>query len=191
MWLQLHAITLMTSRMALWDYDLGFFDILTDVFNFFDVTTLMTSAQVCQSWSEIARLEWNWRLRMLSCWVDETHHEHFWMTIHNTEGVLTGAFVNRILYRSFGLARVAILDIVVPRGQPEDILQILRDVGYSQQSGRMPGNPICNPKVKWTWTLFNTEAHRVLSWIYTHGLISHRNAHTSKCLKAEPERLCQ
>jgi len=157
------------------------FDIWTVVFSFFDITTLITSARVCRDWDSIAKHEWNLRFQMLNCWVDEAHQERFWTTIYEIHAALTGAFVNRMLYRSFSLARIAVLDIVVPLGKAEEILQVLRGAGYDKVGGARGGKAMRNKRVHSTRVLFNTTArfHVLLFWSYiAHRTTFHSNVHT-------------
>jgi len=168
--------------VAFQEFVVTMLDIWTVIFRFFDFTTLITSARVCSDWGYIARHEWNLRFQMLNCWVNEAHQERFWTTIYDTRAALTGAFVNRILYWSFSLARIAMLDIVVPLGKAEEILQVLRDAGYDKVGGARNGKVVRNGKVHSTRVLFNTTARsfRVLFfWIrIAHRPIFYSNVHT-------------
>ena len=144
--------------MALQEFEISLLDIWTVVFSFFDLTTLTTSARVCRNWANIATHEWNLRLHMLNCWVDGAHHERFWNTIYNIQAALTGAFVNRMVYWNFSLASIAMLDIVVPLGKAEEILQVLGDAGYGKVGEPQNGNVVRNRRVRSRRILFNTTA---------------------------------
>ena len=145
---------------ALQDFELAIYHILTVVFNFLDTATLMASAQVNAAWRDVAIFEWNCRLRRLNGWVDEARHGLFWTTIHNTEAVLIGSFVNGMLYPWLSTTPRDMLDIVVPRGQEQGMLQVLRDAGYDKESRRLDGIGFRNRKVQSTWILFNSTACR-------------------------------
>ena len=62
---------------------------------------------------------------MLNCCINEVHQECFWTTIYNIHTALTGTLVNRILYWSFSLAHIAMLNIIAPLEKAEEILQVL------------------------------------------------------------------